>query len=224
MKTIFSNGWVLLFCLCAFTGFAQVNKDTKIKLKENPLNNATLNSQLYLQVRQIPEFTNVRPTNQNNVVSPNIKFDQLKKATVINNPNLTSLNSSVNSTLTPRNPYHNPRAYIRVYTGNLNPAKNEVDCKCGRSGVTQIGVNVQVAASKRYLVSIEHSPQSGNTGLSLFTNDFVHQAFTSAPNTKTEVVLSSNQNGMITLWVQCSDPNGTGKPWIFHSAEVKELE
>lgn len=230
MKTITSVGLSLVFVLFAFAGFAQIDKNTKTNTKLNQhlnntmLNNTVVDANLDLKLKQVPEFSNIQPTSNTTAIKPMVKVENLQKANMLNNPTMTVRTSSINGKMTPRNPYHSSLAYLEFLTGDVNPSTNEVFCRCGSGGLTYVKLNLSATAGKRYLVTIEHSPVSNSHGLSLFTNSFVHQASAAHNNTKTDIVLSASRTGLITLWAQCSDPNGSKRAWKFHSAEVKELE
>ncbi|MEM7103905.1 MAG: hypothetical protein AAF502_12280 [Bacteroidota bacterium] len=205
---------------------AQINKNAKIdqsKINSKVIINTPTISNSLLTTKQLPVFSNIKPIN----LIPNqknIKQTDLKPIATIPVTNLVVKSSSINGTMTPRDPYHSSLAYIEILSGDVFPATNEVDCACG-GGLTYIKLVLQATAGKRYLVTTNVSPKrTDNFGLSIFSSGFVHTESVIQEKQDVSVVLSPQSSGVYELWMQCSDPNSGRRTWKFHSMTVEELD
>jgi len=213
---------VLALIFSAHSVSARINTE----VKENKLivaNNKAINSKMLMLPDSMPHFKNIRPAksvafNKNTAGNKNLKpVSKLQKR------DFSLIPSSVNGTMTARDPYLNDEAYVEFINGTVLPGEDKVNCTCG-TGLTYVKLVLTATAGKDYMITTKVSPRNGNSfGLDLFADGFVHRSNIGSNEQEVKVILSPQSSGKIELWMQCSDPNGAKRPWIFHSLSVQEV-
>lgn len=213
---------VLTLIFSSHTASAQVNTDAR-PVKPIVANNNSIDSRLLNLPDSVPHFKNIRPANFAGLNKNMASNKNLKPVNKLQKRDFSITPSSVNGTMTARDPYLNDQAYIEFINGTVLPGEDKVNCTCG-TGLTYVKLVLTGTAGKDYMVTTKVSPRNGNSfGLDLFTDGFVYRSAVQRDEEEIKVVLSPQSSGKIELWMQCTDPNGARRPWTFHSLSVQEV-
>lgn len=217
---------VFLFMVSTIKISAQTKKVNKV---DNSKINPTVITKQKPVIKQpleikkfIPHFKDIKPVNlvNNNQI---INKTNLKPVAKLPERNFTIVGSSVNGTMTARDPYLNNMAYVEFINGTVLSGDNKVNCTCG-VGLTYVKLVLRATAGKDYMITTNVSPRGTNSfGLDLFSGGFVHHAGVTTNNQEVKIILTPQSTGQIELWMQCSDPNGAKRPWTFNSLSVQEV-
>lgn len=212
---------IFLFMFSSISVSAQIKNKTTINKTVFPKDKTIKTQPLELK-NYIPHFKNITPVNLGNN-NQLINRSNLKPVAQLPIRDFTIISSSVNGTMSARDPYLNNMAYLEFINGTVLPGEDKVNCSCN-TPITYVKLILKATAGKDYMVTTVVSPRiTSSSRLDFYTNGFIHKSSIINNNQEVKVILNALTTGQIELLIQCSDPNGVKTPWTFNSMSIQEV-